>query len=523
MSIKKNSKILNLNELLRLTKKMSEEGRRIVLCHGHFNVIHPGHLRFLNFAKKQGDLLVVSLMNQELIADYSDDFYTEDERAEGVASLEMVDAVYVLEMGIVNFINNLKPTFYIKGREFENKKDEIVDEIVAVENNQGKVIYSSGEFDHSSFKIATFQNSFSAIQKRKLEFFKTCQKQKIVLPKLLEAIKQFNKLNILVIGDTIVDQFISCDMLGVSSEAPVLTIREIESKEFIGGAAIVAEHIRSLGAKCTFVSVVGTDTTSEFVKKTLFDSQIDSYLLEDPSRPTTYKIRYMVDNQKLLRVSRLKQHAISIEMEAKICAFLDEIKNVDGIIISDFVYGVITEKILDKIFEISKKKGIKVFGDVQCSSQSGDVTKFKNIELITPTEKEARIGLADQTSGLEVLAHKLINETNNKNIVITLGSQGILAYSKKENHANAESEYFPALEENPVDVAGAGDSVMSGYALGLCHGLNLMEASAFASCLAGISVSRIGNIPISSKEIHNYIQEIMNISSRHGKEEYLIG
>jgi bifunctional ADP-heptose synthase (sugar kinase/adenylyltransferase) len=139
------------------------------------------------------------------------------------------------------------------------------------------------------------------------------------------------------------------------------------------------------------------------------------------------------------------------------------------------------------------------------------VTKFKGIELITPTEREARIGLSDQTSGLEALAHKLIRTTNNKNIVITLGSQGILAYSLNENQ-DIESEYFCALEEKPVDVAGAGDSVMSGYALSLCTGLNLMEASAFASCLAGISVSRIGNIPIKIDEIHNYIKEIIDIS-----------
>lgn len=516
----KNPKILNLNELITLSGKTKANGHKVVLCHGHFNIIHPGHLRFLNFSKKQGDLLVVSIFSHELVTalvSNIDDYYTEEERAEGVASLEMVDIVYVLELPIVDFIIKLKPNFYIKGREFENERDQILHEVSAVEKNNGKVIFSSGEFDHSNFKTTAFQNSFSAIHKRKLEFFKTCEKQEIVLTNLKDAISQFNKLNIMVIGDTIVDQFTSCDTLGVSSEAPVLAIREIESKEFIGGAAIVAQHVRSLGAKCTFVSVIGTDGPSEFVKRQLLDAGIDSFLLEDTSRPTTYKIRYMVENQKLLRVSKLKQHDISKELENKICAFLEKVEGIDGIIISDFVYGVITEKVLNKIFEISKVKNIKVFGDVQCSSQTGDVTKFRDIELITPTEKEARIGLSDQSSGLEALAVKLIKKTNNNNVVITLGSQGILAYSKNKNHIKIHSEYFPALEENPIDVAGAGDSVMSGYALALCHGLNLMEASALASCLAGISVSRIGNIPIKTDEIHNYIQEILNLSSRTEK------
>ncbi len=506
-----NPKILNLKNILELSEKAKSTGNKVVLCHGHFNVIHPGHLRFLNFSKKQGDLLIVSILDQQHVAD-EEDYYTEEERAEGVASLEMVDAVYILEKPIVEFINDLKPNFYIKGREFENQKNLIESEIKAVEKNKGQIVFSSGEVDHSNFKTTSFQNSFAAINKRKLEFFKTCEKQEISLEKLRVAVNEFKKLKILVIGDTIVDQFVSCDTLGVSSEAPVLAIRELESKEFIGGAAIIAQHVKSLGAKCTFVSVLGEDHCADFVKKHIHESGIDTFLITDPSRPTTYKIRYMVENQKLLRVSRLKQHDISIELEEKILNFLDTIENYDGIIISDFVYGVITEKILNKIFSISKSKNIKVFGDVQCSSQLGDVTKFKNIDLITPTEKEARIGLSDQTSGLEVLAHKLFKKTNNKNVVITLGSQGILAYSLVNNNQDLDSEYFCALEEKPVDVAGAGDSVMSGYALGMCHGLNLMEASAFASCLAGISVSRIGNIPIATDEIHNYIQEIIDIS-----------
>lgn len=511
-----NPKILTKDEILWLARKTKEAGKNVVLCNGHFNVIHPGHIRFLNFARKQGDLLVVSIINH-VAGHNDDDYYTQEERAEGVASHEMVDAVYILEMSIVNFIEELKPDFYIKGREFESQKELIENEIKAVENHKGKIVFSSGEVDHSNFKVSSFQNSFAAINKRKLEFYKTCEKQDISLVKLKQTVDEFKKLKILVIGDTIVDQFVSCDTLGVSSEAPVLAIRELENKEFIGGAAIIAQHIKSLGADCSFVSVLGDDYSAEFVKKSLNEAGIDSFFITDPSRPTTFKIRYMVENQKLLRVSRLKQHDISRDLEVKILSYLDNIENYNGIIISDFVYGVITEKVLNKIFEISKTKNIKVFGDVQCSSQLGDVTKFQNIELITPTEKEARIGLSDQTSGLEALAHKLIRKTNNSNVVITLGSQGILAYSHKDNTQEVESEYFCALEENPVDVAGAGDSVMSGYALGLCHGLSLMEASAFASCLAGISVSRIGNIPIKTDEIHNYIQEIINISNRHEK------
>lgn len=504
-------KIYSLKHLRELGQKAKEEKKKIVLCHGHFNVIHPGHLRFLNFAKKQGDILVVSIVrDQDLEMSNKDDYFTQEDRAEGVAALQCVDAVYPIETNIVDLINEIRPDFYIKGREFETRQELIQDEITAIKKNKGKVIFSSGEVEYSTLKISDFVSPKRRICQKKEEFLSACAKQDISLGKIKEAIDGFSKLKMVVIGDTIVDQFISCDTLGVSSEAPVLAIRELESKEFIGGAAIIARHIKSLGADCTFISVIGEDHTGDYVRKNLEEAKIKTLLLSDSSRPTTFKMRYMVDNQKLLRVSRLKQHMIDAELEAKIMDYISNLEGIDGLIISDFVYGVITPKVLWKIVQTSREKGFKVFGDVQCSSQVGDVTKFQGIHLITPTEKEARIGLADQTSGLEALAQNLIQKTRNQNVVITLGSQGILAYAKEKNHNNVHSEYFPALEANPVDVAGAGDSVMSGYALGLCLGMNLMEATAFASALAGIAVTRIGNIPITPDEIKTYLTEIMN-------------
>jgi len=512
----KNAKILSFDKLLTMTNAARVNGKTIVHCHGHFNVIHPGHLRFLNFAKKQGDILIVSILDHKNIPSFIvEEYFQEGERAEGVAALEMVDAVYILEKPLVEFITNLKPHFYIKGREFENDQEKIADEIKAVEAVKGEVVFNSGEMDSSLFKVNRIGSSAKRKNNRKVDFHKLCNKQEISLSKLQEDINKFNKLNILVIGDTIVDQFVACDTLGVSSEAPVLTIRELESKEFVGGAAIIAQHVQSLGANCTFVSVIGDDHSGQYVVNNLDQAKIKKVLIKDPSRPTTFKIRYMVDNQKLLRVSRLKQHDIHTDIENEIIQYLNQIDHIDGIIISDFVYGVITENVLQKILDTAKAKKIKVFGDVQCSSQLGNVTKFKNIELITPTEKEARIGLSDQTSGLEALAQKLIKKTNNQHVVITLGAQGILAYSKTKSQKNVSSEYFPALEENPVDVAGAGDSVMAGYALGICSGLNLLEASALASCLAGISVSRIGNIPIKPDEIKQYIQEIIETNQNY--------
>ena len=120
---------------------------------------------------------------------------------------------------------------------------------------------------------------------------------------------------ILVIGDTIVDQYVGCDALGMSSEAPVLVVRELESKEYLGGAAIVASHVRALGAQCHYISVIGEDVHADYVCEKLKASDVETHFFRDESRPTTYKIRYMVESQKLFRVSRLKEHKISTKVE----------------------------------------------------------------------------------------------------------------------------------------------------------------------------------------------------------------
>ena len=187
----------------------------------------------------------------------------------------------------------------------------------------------------------------------------------------------------------------------MSAEAPVLVVRELQKKNFIGGASIVASHIRSLGAQCRFLSVVGQDNYAKIVKE-LSEQGIICELIEDRSRPTTFKKRYVVENQKLFRVSRLNDHYLNKEIEVKLIKKLEAIApKVDGIVVSDFVYGVITPKIISKIIELSKKYNLKIFGDTQCSSQIGLITKFKNFTLLCPNEKEARIALQDKDSGLE--------------------------------------------------------------------------------------------------------------------------
>jgi rfaE bifunctional protein kinase chain/domain len=253
--------------------------------------------------------------------------------------------------------------------------------------------------------------------------------------------------------------------------------------------------------------VVGDDLLSNSVKEVLTGRDIDTSLIIDPSRPTTYKTRYMVENQKLFRVSRIKDHKISEKIENEVINKLNELaSDIDGILVSDFVYGVITPNILTEILLLAKKFNLKLFGDLQCSSQVGNVTKFNKFDLITPTEKEARVALDDNESGIEWISNTLLKNTRAKDMLMKLGSNGFIAYN---GTGLGERQDFPALTVNPVDVTGAGDSLFAAMSVSLVSGASFMEASAIGACMASLAVQEVGNIPITNSRLDMYIAEIL--------------
>ena len=162
---------------------------------------------------------------------------------------------------------------------------------------------------------------------------------------------------------------------------------------------------------------------------------------------------------------------------------------------------------METITKLSSKHSLLVFGDLQCSSQVGNVSKFKNFDLICPTERESRIALATQDEGIEWVANTLMKKTNSRNLVMKLGREGFIAYeSEKDGFVNRQ--HFPALCFNPVDVSGAGDSLLAALSAGLCSGATLMQSSAIGAGMASLAVQQVGNIPVSHQQLKNYIRQI---------------
>ena len=483
---------------------------KIVLCYGHFNILHPGHFRYLEYAESLGDWCCVFLMDEERIPiSFRENYFSEEDRAKALAALQVVDEIIIPKgENLCAAVKLIKPAFLLMGREHEDANDiEVVEAIEALEKQGGQVRFHAGD-THFFSSLLRRDNSDAADQSRRATFLETCKRNNITEKNMLDAVGRFPKNNVLVIGDTIVDQFVACDALGMSAEAPVVVVRELEAERFIGGAAIVAAHVQALGGRCHYISVVGDDDNADWIEAELERQGIAHYLFRDNSRPTTFKIRYLVEQQKMLRVSRLKEHKISSSIEEKIFNKIEQIgKQIDAIIISDFVYGLISSNVIEFVRDFAKDNRIVLFGDIQCSSQVGSVLKFKNFNAVFPTEREARIGVGSEDGGLEWVATQIMEQTGSETLLLKLGAEGFITYDNGQN-GFVKREHFPALVSNPIDVTGAGDSLLASFALSLIGGSDAMLSSAIAANVAAVSVSQVGNQPIDKITLISKIEKL---------------
>ena len=202
----------------------------------------------------------------------------------------------------------------------------------------------------------------------------------------------------------------------------------------------------------------------------------------------------------MLRVNHLRQHAISLSLVNTMTRQIEEqLASTDLILFSDFNYGCLPQGFVNAIADRAKSRGIMMAADSQASSQMADISRFKGMRLITPTEREARLAMHDNRSGLAEIAGRLMTAANAENVVITLGAEGLLVHSR--NDGETQTDRLPAFNAAPKDVAGAGDSLFTAMSLGLCAGIDIWKCVYLGALAAACQVGRVGNAPLSLDDI----------------------
>jgi len=227
----------------------------------------------------------------------------------------------------------------------------------------------------------------------------------------------------------------------------------------------------------------------------------------DSNRPTTLKQRYRCSNKTMLRVSHLHQNAISLELQESIYAYLSKIiDKINVLVFSDFNYGCLPQTLVDKIILLARAHNVFLAADSQSSSQIGDIARFQNMNLLTPTETEARISTKNKEDGLIIMVEKLKIISNPKSIFLKLGENGLLVHSSISNQTEWQTDKIEALNPFPKDVSGAGASLLITSAMATAAGANIWESAFLGSLAAAIQVGRVGNIPIKVKELKEQLR-----------------
>jgi rfaE bifunctional protein kinase chain/domain len=321
--------------------------------------------------------------------------------------------------------------------------------------------------------------------------------------RLKEILNSFKELEIVVLGDLILDEYNIGKVNRISPEAPV-PIVEIEHRFFVpGGAANTAANITALGGKCKLLGVIGDDEYGKFLLEEVKKRNIDTRgIIVDPSRPTTCKNRIIAHTQQVVRIDRESRKPIDGEILAKVKEnILKLIANKDiTVIASDYNKGFFHPDIAQLLVEISRQNNCLLIVD----PKPHNINLFKGAFLLCPNEKEARYAVGDATESLPIdeVGIKLLHQLEVEGVLITQGERGMSLYKEDEKI------HIPALATEVHDVTGAGDTVMASLALSLKAGASLREAMEVASIAAAVVVRKLGTAQPTPKEMLELVEKL---------------
>lgn len=456
-----NSKIKTIDELSAILNSLNKRGKKIVHCHGVFDLLHPGHIKHFEVAKNKGDILIVTLTKDEYVnKGPGRPVFNQQLRAESVAAIECVDFVAINEWPTaVEAIKSLKPHFYVKGSDYTKRDDDVTGKIIEEEaavKSVGGALHFTDEITFSSTAIInTFLSPYPEEAKDFLSEFRKHYSAKYII----NSLKAIEDMKILVIGDVIIDEYHYCVGLGKSQKDNIIAAKYLNEEIFAGGVLAAANHLAGFCKDVTLVSCIGTKNSYiDFIIGHL-KPNIKTKFYFHKNIPTPVKRRF-IDQTFLIKLFEIcyleDTRYIPRLLEKEIDDYLNAyIKKFDAVIVADFGHGFITPKLVKTICDNAKFLAV----NVQTNSANFGfnlITKFQRADYICIDEPELRLACNDKFSKLEMLILKVSKLLDCKNIIITRGHKGSLVYSKAEGFTK-----IPVFSKEVVDRVGAGDAYFS--------------------------------------------------------------
>ncbi len=515
MDVLHKNKIVSKHEFMtEIGPELRSIGKKTALCHGVFDLVHPGHIIHLEQAKAMADILVVSITAAEYVRKGPGRPYFDDEmRMKTLASLECVDYVMLSEGYTVDdIVECVEPDIYVKGEEYARAEDDITGKIseekALVEKHGGRIEYTTGQTFSSTNLINTALAGLSDEVRCYMENFTTRYS--------MEDIRTFaartENLKVLVVGDIIIDKYTYCDVQGLMSKDMGYSARIQNSEEYLGGSVAIARHLSSFNKHVTLLSVMGED---EEIRRRILEELSGSMqinLLHSAQFPTIVKHRYLTRNakreeyRKVLAVNNIPE---KMEYEKEIresfmAKLREELDACDAVFLCDFGHGLIDAETIKLIQEKAK------YLVLNCQTNSSNhglniITKYTRADVFVVDQRELKLAFpvyaSDEKAGLRRLAEHL-----HGNGWLTRGSLGAYGIGQ------GKIEECPAFTLTVKDTVGAGDAFFSAAGLYAAAGAPI-EAGTFIGNIAGaLAANIVGNKEsIEKVNVLKYANTLMNV------------
>ena len=502
------NKILYLKDLKKIRQKF--QTKKIVLCHGVFDLLHIGHINYFKTSKKYGDILVVSVTNDKFVnKGPGRPAFSINNRLKFLQEIDCVDYIYSSnDLTSEKVIKNLKPNFYCKGGDYSiNQVKE--DENLKKEINELKKV--KGKFKvikEVSFSSSKFINDYNLQNlNQDCKNYVNSIRKKFSLNQIIQKLDNIKNKKVLVIGETIIDKYITTEAVGKSGKEPMLVVKPINEIKFLGGSGYIANLCSTFVKDIKIISFLGKEKSEKkFVLKNLNKNIKHNFLLKKNS-PTISKLRYLDDYKKtkIIGIYDLNDDLISKKEEFFFYNLLKKnIDRFDIIIVADYGHGIITEKIRKLIL----KRSNKIFLNTQINSFNRGyhtVFRYKKMNTLVINEGELRYELRDRHSKIPALVKNLSKKISVENIIVTSGSRG----ASLVNYKNNSVIYCPAFNQNNVDTLGAGDTFFGMSSLSLGAKINNKISMLIASISASFAINQLGKKTyFNEKTLKKYLTHI---------------
>jgi cytidyltransferase-related domain len=488
-SWEKIKKIEKLNEIL---DNHRVNGRKIVHCHGIFDILHIGHIRYLEQAKQLGDVLVVTVTPDRYVdRGPGRPAFNELLRAESLASLHFVDYVAINQWPTaVEAIRLIKPDFYVRGADFKNRPPDTLGISATEEDVVKEVGATLAHTDDIHFSSSVLINRYLSGFSEEVQDYLNVFRQRYKCDQILQTIDNMAKLNVLVIGDTILDEYQYCEAIGQSSKDPVLALKYQSHDLFAGGVLAIANHVANFANSVKLVTVLGEkDSHEDFIRSQL-KTNIDPYFIIQDHAPTLIKRRFIEGYSltKLFEVYVMDCSGLNGEKNNQLCQWVQEhAANYDLVIAADFGHGAISEALVNTLVKSSP------FLCVNTQANAGNrgfntISKYPRVDYACIAAHELRLETRTLNGDIKPMMETIAKKLTCKQFVVTQGRRGALV-----RNSTGDFIEVPSFAQNIVDRVGAGDAFFAVTSLAAAQSAPAELIGFIGNVVGSLAVEIVGN------------------------------